>query len=147
MKLDNPSCVSWTYMLKGENQFSQFVFWPPHICHGTCVQTHTQKEKNVEKENFSLKDIILKTKTSHRMGEKYFPFITIDLVKQSHLQNTGRMLTIYKSDNSIKTPAKDINTWHSNCQQVYTKTLGIVIYRSYRLKLGQPHTHTHTHNC
>lgn len=66
--------------------------------------------KNNEKEKFSLKDIILKTKTSYRMGEKYFPLITIYLVKQSHLQNTGRTLTIYKSDNSIKTPAKNINT-------------------------------------
>lgn len=73
------------------------------------MQTHTQKEKmwkKNEKEKFSLKDTILKTKTSHGMGEKYFPLVTIYLVKRSHLQNTGRTLTIYKSDYSIKTPER-----------------------------------------
>lgn len=73
------------------------------------MQTHTQKEKmwkKNEKEKFSLKDTILKTKTSHRMGEKYFPLVTIYLVKRSHLQNTERTSTIYKSDYSIKTPER-----------------------------------------
>lgn len=38
------SSIPKTYMMEQENQLPPAILWPPHMCHGTCMRTHTHNQ-------------------------------------------------------------------------------------------------------